>query len=148
MPVKKPTIPAPNHTTTKEKTVPETDGFWDDPSVRPAASSYMKFEVVGDHIAGTIAKLSKRVFNAGTPEERVAPEFTFVQPEDDDEIPSMTAGQVLLQQALWELRPVIGDHLDVTLARVEKRGAKTLKRFKIILTRKDGSVETIDQTED
>ena len=46
-------------------------GFWDDPSVKPEGNNYMKFDAVGDTVTGTIAKLQKRVFNAGTADERI-----------------------------------------------------------------------------
>ena len=35
----------------------------------------------------------------------------------------MTAGQVLLQQALYELRPEVGDQLTVTLVAIEREAA-------------------------
>jgi hypothetical protein len=132
------TTPAPP---TEKKEEP-TMGFWDDPSVRPESNSYKKFESVGDTVSGKIAKLQKRVFNAGTADERTAPEFIFV----DEDTPTMTAGQVLLQQALFELRPGIGDDLTVTLAAIEKKGTKTLKRWKVELVRQDGEKQQIDQT--
>jgi hypothetical protein len=117
--------------------------FWDDPSVKPDITSYMKFESVGDTVSGTIAQLRKRTFNAGTADERICPEIIFV----DDDTPSLTAGQVLLQQALFELRPGVGDHLTVTLAAIDKKATKTLKRWQVVLKRKDGETREIDQTD-
>lgn len=117
--------------------------FWDDPSVKPDSSNYMRFDAVGDTITGTIAKLQKRVFNAGTADERTAPEFIFAETD----VPSLTAGQVLLQQALYELRPEIGDNLTVTMGAVEKTGTKTLKRWQVALVRKaSGETLKVDQT--
>lgn len=142
-----PSIPTQPQLPTEEThtvTAPASDSFWDDPSVKPPSSDFAKFEAVGDTFGGTIAKLQKRVFNPGTPDERIAPEFIF----SEEEAPSLTAGQVLLQSALYELRPVVGDKLQVTLAKIEKRGLKTLKRFRIELTRKaTGEIVIIDQTE-
>jgi hypothetical protein len=133
-----------NKTVSSPPTAPAADSFWDDPSVRPPSSDYAKFAVVGDTYGGTIAKLGKRVFDAGTADEHVAPELTFTE----DDAPTMTAGQTLLMQALYELRPVVGDKLMVTLTKIEKRGAKTLKRFRVELTRKStGEVQVIDQTD-
>ena len=117
-------------------------GFWDDPSVKPAGSEYMKFEKVGDRIEGTIAKLGTRVFDEGTAKERTAVEVTFVE----DDVPVLTAGQVLLQRALFTFRPEPGDRLKVALSGVEKKGTKTLKLFAVEVTRPDGTVESVDQT--
>lgn len=118
-------------------------GFWDDPSVNPSGSGYMKINAVGDHIAGTIAKLGKRVFNEGTDEERVAIEVTFAE----EDVPVMTAGQVRLRQALYHFKPAPGDWLSVTLSGVQKNGTKTMKLFAVELKRQDGSVESVDQNE-
>ena len=117
-------------------------GFWDDPTVKPQGSEYMRFEKVNDQIEGTVAKLGKRVFNEGTADARTAVEVTFAE----DDVPVMTAGQVLLMRALYDLRPEPGDRLKVRLAGVEKKGTKTLKLFAVDLTRKDGSTESVDQT--
>ena len=54
---------------------------------------------------------------------------------------------MLLQQALCQLRPEIGDHLTVTLVAVERNGNKTLKIWEVELIRKDtGETQEIDQT--
>lgn len=126
---------------------PDEGNFWDDPDVKPASATFARFVAVGDTFGGTIAKFGKRTFGAGTADEHTAPELTFAQVDGEDQ-PTLTAGQTLLQQALWEMRPAIGDHLEVTLARIEKRGTKTLKRFKVSLTRAGETVpEVIDQTD-
>ncbi len=116
-------------------------GFWDDPAVKPAGSEFMKFEKVGDEVAGTIAKLGKRVFDEGTASERVVVEVTFVE----EGVPVLTAGQVLLLRALFDFKPSPGDHLRVRLSGVEKKGNKTLKKFAVEVRRQGGPVESIDQ---
>jgi hypothetical protein len=53
---------------------------------------------------------------------------------------------VLMLRDLYVLQPVPGDTLTVTLAEVQKKGAKTLKMFKGEITRSNGEVEVFDQT--
>jgi hypothetical protein len=112
--------------------------FWDDPELKKAAEGgeYTKFLEIGDTVTGTIAKLTKRDFDG-----RTAVEVTF-----DDERKA-TFGQVLMLRELYVLQPKPGDQLTVTLAEVEKKGAKTLKLFKGELVHADGSPpDTFDQT--
>lgn len=111
--------------------------FWSDPDIKKAAEGgdYVKFVNEGDSVSGTIRKLSKRDFDGRTA----------VEVEFDDET-KCTFGQVLMLRDLYVLQPVPGEQLTVTLAQVQKRGAKTLKMFKIELVRLDGEPEKIDQT--
>lgn len=119
-------------------------GFWDSPDVKAAATSaeYASLKVVGDEAEGTIAKLSVRKFNEGKADERPAIEVKF------HDAPTLTAGQTMLMQGLYELQPDANDHLYVKLIEVQKMGAKTMKRFLIRVTRADGSVYEIDQSQD
>jgi hypothetical protein len=112
-------------------------GFWDDPELKKAAEGgdYIKFISAGDTAAGTVKTMKKRDF-----EGRTAVEVEF----DDDR--KVTFGQVLMLRELFALQPEPGEFLSVTLADVEKKGAKTLKLFKGSVTRKDGKVEEFDQT--
>jgi hypothetical protein len=143
-PTNTPTQPLPGTEETKSVTTATADSFWDDPTIRPPSSEYAKFLTVGDTFGGTIAKLTKKAFDVGTAEERVAPVIMFTE----EDAPSITAGQYMLQQALFELRPVVGDKLTVTLTKIIKQGLKTHKRFRVELTRTaTGQTETIDQTE-
>jgi hypothetical protein len=113
-------------------------GFWDDPDVK-VSTDWMKFDSVGDHVEGTIAKLGKKVW----PDGSVGIEVTF----KEEDVPAMTASQVLLKTALFQLKPAAGDNLRVELGAIEKRpGGKTLKQFKVDIKRADGSSETVDQT--
>lgn len=117
--------------------MPTPTNFWSDPDIKKAAEGgeYVKFTDVGDTVSGTIAKLTKRDFDG-----RTAIEVEF------DDATKVTFGQVLMLRDLYVLQPLPEEQLTVTLAKVEKRGAKTLKMFKVELIRVDGSVETIDQT--
>lgn len=111
--------------------------FWDDPDLKKAAEGgdYIRFVDVGDTASGLITKLEKRDFDG-----RTAIEVSF-----DDER-KVTFGQVLMVRELYGLQPTKGDTLTVTLADVEKKGAKTLKLFRGELVRADGTTETFDQT--
>jgi hypothetical protein len=117
-------------------------GFWDDDEVRKAAAGgeYASLREVGDTVDGKVSRLRKRTFNEGKSDERTAIEIEF---EDG---PTLTAGQVLLMRGLYELQPVPGDELSIVLADIERRAGKTLKRFRIAVTRADGAVATVDQT--
>jgi len=116
--------------------------FWDDAEVQKAATSgsYIKFITEGDNKSGVIGNLSTRVFDFDTANERTAVEIAFT----DGSI--LTAGQVKLMQVLSELRPAHGDHIEITLGRIEKRGNKTLKHWIVTHTNSDGEAFTIDQT--
>jgi hypothetical protein len=128
-------IHPPTNPTAKEAIVP---GFWDDPDIKKAAEggAYAKFNDVGDTVSGAITKMDKKDFDG-----RTAIEMEF------DDGTKVTFGQVLMLRDLYVLQPVPGEQLTVTLAKVEKRGAKTLKLFRVELVRLDGQVEKIDQTE-
>ena len=113
--------------------------FWDDPEVQ-VSSEWARLDVVGDQVEGTIAKLGKKVW----PDGGVSVEIMF----REDDAPALTAGQVLLKQALATLKPVPGDFLAVTLGEIERRaGGKSLKRFVVSIKRANGETETVDQTE-
>jgi len=111
--------------------------FWNDPQILSAAVSgnYMKFSSPGDRVKGTIGVLGKHTWDDGS----VAIQIRFVEPD----VPTVTASQVMLQKGLFALKPLAGDALDVELTDVERLpGGKTLKRFRITVTRADGSIET------
>jgi hypothetical protein len=118
-------------------------GFWDSPDVKAAATNaeYASLKVVGDEAQGTIAKLSVRKFNEGKADERPAIEIKFT------DAPTLTAGQTMLMQGLYELQPTPGDHLYVKLIEVQKMGAKTMKRFLIRVSQPSGQILEIDQSQ-
>jgi hypothetical protein len=118
-------------------------GFWDSDEVKAAASSadYASLKVVGDEAQGIITKLGVRKFNEGTAQERPAIEVKFT------DAPTLTAGQTMLMQGLYELQPQPGDHLYVQLTEVQKMGAKTMKRFVIRVTKPNGETLQIDQSQ-
>jgi len=102
---------------------------WDDPEIA-VASDYVKFETVGDSVAGNILAVQVHRFDDG----KVAPKL-IIETDDGDE-KALTAGQVRLRAALAEQRPEAGDHITVTLTEIEKRaGGKTLKHFDVQVTR-------------
>lgn len=118
-------------------------GFWDSPEVKAAAQSaeFASLKIVGDEAQGEIAKLSVRKFNEGKADERPAIEVKFI------DAPTLTAGQTMLMQGLYELQPDSGDHLYVRLIEVQKMGAKTMKRFLIRVTKPNGQAFEIDQSQ-
>jgi len=113
-------------------------GFWDDPSIKPSNGTYMKFESVGDSVEGTIAHLDKHTFDDG----KVAVKIRFAEPDK----PVLTAGQVMLKTALHRLRPIEGDSLSIELVAVQKKGTGTLKLFRVMVTRSDGTTDVVDQS--
>ena len=112
--------------------------FWDDPDVK-VSSDWFKFDAVGDTVEGTIAKLGKRQW----PDGSFGIEVTF----KEEDTPAVTASQVLLKTALFNLKPQAGDHISMALSSIDKRpGGKTLKQFKVELKRADGETATYDTT--
>ena len=100
---------------------------WDDPEFRQG--EFVKFENVGDTVAGTIQAIRKQVWDNG----KVDPQLLLL--DDNGEERSLTAGQVRLKAELADKRPEVGDHIKVTLTSIEPRGGgKTLKHFEVIVT--------------
>lgn len=110
---------------------------WDDPELR-VGGDFIKFENVGDSVAGTVTAVRAHKFDDG----KVVPQVLLVT--DDGEERTMTAGQVRLKAALAEQRPEVGDHLSVSLIDVEKRaGGKTLKIFNVHVDRDSGQAAPV-----
>jgi hypothetical protein len=107
---------------------------WDDASLAPATSSYAKFVEVGDKVEGTIATLGKHTF----PDGKACVQIEFVEPD----APILTAGQVMLASALFQLRPEVGEKLSVELTAIVPRSGKTIKQFAVKVTGKDGKTRT------
>ncbi len=120
--------------------------FWDDDDVKAAAASgqYASFLAVGDSAEGKILKLGKQTFSNRNPDGTVTDRLAFTIMLDSGA--TITAGQVLLQKGLLELRPEPGEQIKVVLAEIEKRGLKTLKKFRVEVTGKDGKVRVHDDT--
>jgi uncharacterized protein YhfF len=98
--------------------------IWDDPEIR-SGGDYVKFENPGDNVNGTITFIGKHNFEDG----KVAAKLIIATAEGDK---TLTAGQVQLASKLGEARPEVGDHVDITYVRSEKRaGGKTLKHFAV-----------------
>jgi len=103
-----------------------TDGnIWDSPELKPDAD-YVKFEAIGDEVAGIIQAIRVHRWDDGS----VSPKIQLLC--DDGEERTLTAGQIKLKVALAEARPEPGDHIRIRLTQVEKRaGGKTLKHFDV-----------------
>jgi hypothetical protein len=105
---------------------------WDDPDLR-IGGEFVKFDNVGDSIAGTITAIRAHRFDDGS----VAPQILLTT--DSGEERTVTAGQIRLKTALAEQRPEAGDHLTITYTENEKRaGGKTLKHFDVVVKRGNG----------
>ena len=101
---------------------------WDDPSMQ-VSGDYIKFEKVGDTVAGTIIEVSAKRWEDGS----ISPQLLL---DTADGSKTVTAGQVRLKVALAEQRPERGDHITITLSDIERRsGGKTLKHFDVKVTR-------------
>lgn len=103
--------------------------IWDDPEIR-SGGEFVKFEKVGDTVAGVVTGVKKHRFDDGS----VVPQVYLTT--DDGEDRTMTAGQVQLKAKLAAERPEVGDHITVTYTQQEKRaGGKTLKHFEVAVRR-------------
>jgi hypothetical protein len=51
----------------------------------------------------------------------------------------------MLKSALFELKPEVGDKLDIELIDITAKGGKTLKKFRVEHTNKSGDTKVIDQ---
>lgn len=101
--------------------------IWDDPEIR-SSDEYVKFENVGDSVAGTILAIKKHTFDDG----KVVPQVLIRLDNGDEK--TLTASQVQLKAKLAELRPGAGDIISVTYTQEEKRsGGKTLKHFDVVV---------------
>lgn len=110
-----------------------TASVWDDPDIK-AGGEFVKFEAVGDGVAGTITAVRSHRFDDG----KVVPQILITT--DDGEERTLSAGQVRLKAELAAQRPEAGDRLEVRLSEIEKRaGGKTLKHFEVQVTRAGGS---------
>jgi hypothetical protein len=109
-------------------------GFWDD--IEPPGSDYVRFDDVGDGVEGTIAKLTKRDFDGRTAVE--------VELEDERKI---TVGQTMLLRTFVEQAPDVGTKITIVLDEIERRGAKTLKRFRGEFVFPNGEVYKFDHSD-
>lgn len=102
--------------------------IWDDPAVKPT-SDYVKFEIVGDAVSGTVLDVSIHTFEDGKRAAKL-----IIATSDGDR--TLTAGQMQLAAKLAEARPAVGDKLTISFVGVEKRaGGKTLKQFTVAVVR-------------
>lgn len=112
-----------------------TTSIWDDPSIR-TGGDYVKFDAPGDNVNGIITYVGIHTFEDG---KRAAKLVINTSAGEK----TLTAGQIQLAAKLGESRPEVGDHIDITYTRSEKRaGGKTLKHFEVQVTK--GSPKEID----
>jgi len=103
--------------------------IWDDPTIRPTGE-YVKFENVGDSVAGEVLAITVHTFEDG----KRAPKL--VIRTDSGEERTVTAGQMQLAAKLAEARPEAGDRIAIVHTGVERRsGGKTLKQFDVTVKR-------------
>lgn len=106
---------------------------WDNPELR-VGGDFVKFDNVGDSVAGTITAIRPHRWDDGS----VCPQIFLAT--DDGEEKTITAGQIKLKNLLAEQRPETGDHITISLTDTEKRaGGKTLKHFTLEVRRGTGT---------
>ena len=86
---------------------------WDDPDLR-VGGDYVKFEKVGDSVAGTVSAVRAHRFESGD----VAPQVLLTT--DAGEEKTVTGGAIRLKAALAEQRPEPGDHITASLSLAER----------------------------
>lgn len=107
--------------------------IWDDAELQND-SEYVKFDAVGDEIAGEVVAVRKQVWDDG----KVSPKLDIVTA--DGETRTVTAGQIRLKAELAAKRPEPGDRIRIRLSDIERRsGGKTLKHFEVEVTRGTGA---------
>jgi len=98
--------------------------FWSEFS---QSGDFIKFDVVGDTVSGTITAVRRHMFEDG----KVVPQIELDTPDGPK---TLTAGQVRLKAMFAEQRPGVGDYITVTLTDIEKRaGGKTIKSFTLVV---------------
>lgn len=107
--------------------------IYDDPDVQ-IGGDFVKFEQPGDSVKGIIcAEPGKHEFPDGKKAIKLV-----IRTADGDK--TLTAGQVQLASKLTETRPDLGDTVEITYTRSERRdGGKTLKHFDVKVTRGNGA---------
>lgn len=112
-----------------------SQNFWDDPEVKAAVSRprFAKFEAAGDKVLGTVLRIGRHEWGDGS--------FGIQIHFNEDDVPTVTASQVLLKQHLFALRPEPGDQLSIELIGIDRSDGKTLKKWRVVRTR-DGQTDT------
>lgn len=101
---------------------------WDSPGMN-VGGDYVKFDQIGDNIAGIIVEVTVKRWDDGT----ISPQLLLDTP---DGVKTVTAGQIRLKAALAEQRPEKGDYISIRLSDIERRsGGKTLKHFDVQVQR-------------
>lgn len=108
-----------------------TKEIWDD--VEVGEFNFVKLTEAGQKIRGTITAIGIKDWGDGTS----SPQLDLTTPAGEEVV--WTAGEVQAKRQLKELRPRIGDFIEVELTRIEKRGNKTLKHIVIEVTKAAGT---------
>ena len=121
--------------------MPKAQSPWDNAKARPKSGKFLKFKDVGDSASGTVAAVSFKTFNAGEEDEQTVPVVEL------DEGQSITCSARMLHEAMYEMRPQIGEFVEVTFVGIDEENYGR-KLFRVDVTRIDGSAEYIDQAEE
>lgn len=111
---------------------------WDDPEFAESSGEFIKFEKVGDSVAGHITLIGRKTWDDGS----VCPQLDITT--DDGEQKVLTAGATRLKRAIVEQRPEVGDHIAVTFTEIIKlTGNRTLKVFDVAVVRGGKKAATV-----
>lgn len=121
--------------------MPKARGPWDDPKAKPKSGKFVKFKIVGDTASGTVKAVTFKTFNPGEEDEQTVP---VVELEEGQ---SITCSARMLHEAMFEMRPQIGEFVEVTFVGTDEENYGR-KLFRVDVTRLDGSTEAIDQLEE
>lgn len=113
-----------------------SESIWDNPDFN-SGGEFVTFDLPGDGVRGKVVAIGTHTWPAtATKPARVVPKLIFDTEEGEK---TLTAGQVQLIAKLKEARPAVGDMVEITYIRSEKRpGGKTLKHFEVTVERASG----------
>lgn len=113
-----------------------SESIWDNPDFN-SGGEFVTFDLPGDGVRGKVVAIGTHTWPAtDTKPARVVPKLIFDTEEGEK---TLTAGQVQLIAKLKEARPAVGDMVEITYTRPEKRpGGKTLKHFEVTVERASG----------
>jgi hypothetical protein len=116
-------------TTPPDEFPAQEPSFWDDPDL--ALGNFAKFEHKGDKVRGQITHIGKQSFTTKDKEgehTKIVPQLTIMEEGAEEVI--VTAGQIRLRIALLEVRPMVGQGIDITMTNEPRPGeAKEFEVF-------------------
>lgn len=87
--------------------------IWDDEQIQPTGGDFIKFDAIGDKTKGRITAIRKQRFA----DDNAADGYSYAPQLDltlaDGSEATLTAGQWHLKKQLIELRPEVGDEIEV-----------------------------------